>query len=117
VLDSALPKDVDAVFFRAMKFVSLPVVFTAADYFHNDDTIIFLKPDRSEELIGLHNQAVEQARSCGLTARHYGDSWVPHCTCDYRISQQSLFSESINPETILVFASLHSRSGVCGGHT
>ena len=89
VVDSALREDIDDVF-RSMSVEPFRITFTAADHFDIDDAILFLKPDASKELRSLHDRAVVRAKSRGLMPRHCGDEWVPHCTCDYRISQKQL---------------------------
>jgi 2'-5' RNA ligase len=89
VVDSALREDIDAVF-RSLSVEPFRITFTAADHFDMDDAILFLKPGASKELRSLHDRAVVRAKSRGLKPRHFGDEWVPHCTCDYGISQKQL---------------------------
>jgi len=89
VVDSALRADIDEVF-RSISVEPFRITFSSADHFNIDDAILFLKPDASKELRRLHDRAVVVAQSRGLMPRHSGDEWVPHCTCDYRISQKEV---------------------------
>jgi 2'-5' RNA ligase len=85
--------------------------FTTADHFDADDAILFLKPDTSEELVDLHHRAVGMAESVGLTSRHQGEEWVPHCTCDYGISHKQL---SAGLSILRRFLPVHARIEAIG---
>ena len=89
VVDSGFREDIDAVF-GSINVTPFRITFSSADHFDIDDATLFLKPDASEELRRLHDQAAIGARSRGLMPRHSGDEWVPHCTCDYRLSRTQL---------------------------
>jgi hypothetical protein len=90
VVDKATRAGMDTVFRSVAASKPFQVLFRSADYFDSDEAILFLKPDASDDLRILHNRAVEEARSWGLIPRHYGDEWIPHCTCDYGLTKSQV---------------------------
>ena len=90
VVDSASSHQIDAIYRPIVTAPRFRLVFNSADYFGDDDGVIFLKPDDSAELHKLHKRAVAEARSGGLKPRRAGDEWVPHCTCDYSLTKEQI---------------------------
>jgi hypothetical protein len=89
VVDSGSSDDINTILRSIVHVSPFQLVFGLADHF-DDVGLIFLKPDRSEELRDLRRRASTEARSKGLIPRHDGDEWVPHCTCDYGLTQEQM---------------------------
>jgi len=62
----------------------------AADCFDGPDAVIFFKPAVPEALRRLHDVAVKEAQARSLEPRHFGDEWIPHCTCDYGVDANQI---------------------------